>query len=623
MKRALEGRGFREFSLQRDGGAALSEIEAGPPALIIADVNAPVIDGWQLCRILRSEEYRRFQDVPILLVSTTYRDATAVRLAAEVGAFALLQIPYDDQQFQDLISTQLSPAKVSTRQRELFAPKRDVLIVDDDISITKLLEHCLKKAGYNVSVARDGEMAITAIAERHPSLALLDYKMPKLDGMSVLKWARQTDQDVVFVMMTAHGDEALAVDLMKAGAYDYIKKPFQIQAIPPLCEKALNVHNMRRIHRQFIEHIAAREALERRFETIFNSAGDGILISDARSGQIIDANPAFCELFGREKRRLLGLTVAQIHPGGVFPTAGTGKRVFDAVACTRPDGSVFYADITCTLLQQENREVVQSIVRDITQRKLLENALHENAEKLEIQNARLRELDRLKTDFLNTVSHELRTPLTSIQWSLDSLSAFLTAEKEGKVTTLMGILRNDASRLAGLIQDLLNFSRIEAGEMRLDKKPVDLADSIRQVVADTLATSERGQVQIEADLPPSLPTVSADPERLRQVMSNLIGNAIKYSGAAADIRIGAATVGAPPTTVEISVSDKGIGIAPEDCERVFDKFFRVSRKEVLALPGTGLGLAIARSIVEAHGGKIRVESQLGKGSRFIFTLPVG
>ena len=119
----------------------------------------------------------------------------------------------------------------------------------------------------------------------------------------------------------------------------------------------------------------------------------------------------------------------------------------------------------------------------------------------------------------------------------------------------------------------------------------------------------------------SLPRASADPEKLRQVVANLIGNAVKYSGDKARIVVGAIHRSSPVEAVEISISDEGIGVARKDLERVFDKFYRVSRKEVSGVPGTGLGLAIVKSIVEAHGGQVWAESELGKGSRFAFTLP--
>ncbi|MEW6354800.1 MAG: response regulator [Planctomycetota bacterium] len=623
MMSALERNGYTNFSVCADGGAALAEIEADLPSLIIADANAPIMDGWQLCRVIKSEEYRRFNDIPILLTSASYRDATAVRLAADVGALALLQVPFEEEDFVDLVSTQLAPATVSRDKKGLLTPRRDVLIVDDDVSISTILEHCLKREGYDVRIARNGEEAVAAIETLAPPLALLDYKMPKMDGMAVLQWARRHHPDIMFIMMTAHGDEALAVDLMRAGAYDYIKKPFHIRDIPPICEKALIVHNMRRIHHQFLEHIAAARASERKFEAIFKTAGEGILISDAATGRVLDANPAFCSLFGFQRDELLAMNAADLHASGAFSAdAAQRRKAVEGIACTRQDGAVFYADITSTILEQEDRKVVQNIVRDITERKRLEDTLQENTDKLREQNIRLRELDRLKTDFLNTVSHELRTPLTSIQWSIDSLQAFVSDQDQGKVDTLLNILKDDTSRLANLIQDLLNFSRIEAGQLQLDKMPLDVAEQLHRMIEESRAVSDAERVSIVSDIAESLPTVSADPEKLRQVISNLIGNAIKYSDGKAEIVVRARRRSSPVEAVEISVSDNGIGIAEEDLDRVFDKFYRVSRKEVIGVPGTGLGLAIVKSIVEAHGGKVWVESNLGKGSRFTFTLPV-
>jgi len=234
---------------------------------------------------------------------------------------------------------------------------------------------------------------------------------------------------------------------------------------------------------------------------------------------------------------------------------------------------------------------------------------------LVLANERLKELDKLKSDFVSMVSHELKTPLAAMRTSAQVLEAADIAT-ETKREMLDIILRN-VDRQTNLVNDLLDLSRIESGRMELKIESVSLdsviADSIESVKQ---AASEEG-IKLDVELPESLASVKGDREKLTQVVINLLNNAIKFTPRSGEITIKARELNGQ---VEVKVSDTGIGIPPEDLDSVFDKFYQVDSTLTREAGGTGLGLAICKGIIEAHRGRIWAESELGKGSTFVFTL---
>jgi signal transduction histidine kinase len=188
-----------------------------------------------------------------------------------------------------------------------------------------------------------------------------------------------------------------------------------------------------------------------------------------------------------------------------------------------------------------------------------------------------------------------------------------------KQRSFLGIINRSVDRMDALVQDLLDISRIETGRIKLELRPVCLAAIVDEVVRLLRHEFEARQQILSLDAPPDLPPVRADRARLAQVLTNLLGNAYKYTPPGGSIRLRAEVQNG---TVLCSVADTGIGISPQDQEKLFEKFFRAEDEFVRQVEGTGLGLSIAKSIIELQGGEIWVESELGKGSVFSFTVPV-
>jgi len=225
-------------------------------------------------------------------------------------------------------------------------------------------------------------------------------------------------------------------------------------------------------------------------------------------------------------------------------------------------------------------------------------------------------LSRLQTDFVSKVSHELRTPLTSIRLFADMLSAD-DGSAEDRTTCLEGIVR-ESERLQRQIERLLGWGRMEAGQYRFDRQALDPGELLERAVATFTSSAQGRTVSVAIEVQRPLPPVEGDSGALIDALLNLLGNAAKYSGTDARIVAGAQAVG---RWVRLFVRDNGVGIPKPEQRRIFQKFYRVDERLSHAVEGTGLGLAIVHHIVQAHGGRVEVESEPGQGSTFTMVLP--
>jgi signal transduction histidine kinase len=242
-------------------------------------------------------------------------------------------------------------------------------------------------------------------------------------------------------------------------------------------------------------------------------------------------------------------------------------------------------------------------------------------EEILVANRRLKELDRQKSDFLNVVAHDLRTPLTSIRSYADLLLMY--KDEPGEIREeFLTIISKESVRLGNLIDDFLNLARIESGTMKFAMKTTDIVELIDHTIAVFQGETGRRHISLTREIEPGLPEIIADGDRLGQVLANLLSNATKFTPEGGAISVSAQSI--PDNRVEIRVTDTGYGIDPKDHRRIFEKFGQVEdRGDGRVKGGTGLGLTITKEILERHGGRIWVESELGKGARFVFTLPVG
>jgi len=232
--------------------------------------------------------------------------------------------------------------------------------------------------------------------------------------------------------------------------------------------------------------------------------------------------------------------------------------------------------------------------------------------------SREKEVERLKNELISNVSHELRTPLATMKEFTSIISDGIAGPVTSEQKEYLNIMMSNMNRLARIINDLLDISKIEAGRMELRRRLVDIVFLIKDQLAPFKAESEIKKINLLLDVPLKLPQLYIDPDRISQVLTNLIGNALKFTPEGGRITVCAQEL---QDSIQIEIRDTGVGIAKENFSKIFDRFQQIDRQPGSGAKGTGLGLAISKSIVELHRGRIWVESELGKGSRFIFTLP--
>jgi PAS domain S-box-containing protein len=358
---------------------------------------------------------------------------------------------------------------------------------------------------------------------------------------------------------------------------------------------------------------AALRESEERFRGIFDAAWDGMVLSEVETGRFVTANGAFCDMLDYGRQQVVGLSMPDIHPSDSLARI---KESFDVMAAgkislapdipvKRRDGSVFYADVSAASISLGRKSYLISVFRDITERKQAEEVLLIKEREIKRSNADLEQ-------FAYVASHDLQEPLRMVS----SYTQLLARRYEGKLDKeadeFIRFAVDGASRMQLLINDLLQYSRV--GRRGKEPQPSDSGAVLERALQNLKLTIEDNEGSVTYDL---LPVVMADDRQLEQLFQNLVGNAIKYHGT-------------EPPRVHISaecsdgwwtfaVKDNGIGIEPQYHERIFQVFQRLhTRKEY---SGTGIGLAVCARIVERHGGRIWVESEPGKGSTFMFTLP--
>ncbi len=390
-----------------------------------------------------------------------------------------------------------------------------ILVVDDD-EIDRMAVHCaLSKAGVQMELSEveNGNDAISALANTNYDCVFLDYRLPDQDGLTLIHKLRSAAIKIPLVVLTDQGDEQIAVELMKAGATDYLAKS-----------------------------------------------------------------------------RVSSETLAQVL-----------RNAF----------RVHHAEMQLALANQQIRESHELLMRK-------NQELEQQRQQIQLQNLKLLETSRLKSQFLATMSHELRTPMNAII----GFSQILLQTKFGQLTNqqtdMVERILNNAKHLLMLLNEVLDFSRLEAKRLELKPELFDISQVINSTVAEMRSLLEAKKLPLLVQIDLENPLVFNDSDRIRQILVNLLSNAIKFTNSGG---IWVEVSELPDNRVAIAVRDTGNGIATQDFQYIFEAFRQVDQSITRKYPGAGLGLAIIDSLVRIMGGTIILESQLGVGSMFKIELP--
>ena len=345
------------------------------------------------------------------------------------------------------------------------------------------------------------------------------------------------------------------------------------------------------------KRIAELERQNSETQAILESMVEGVIVLD-RDSRIVSINPTITKIFEIKKENAQGrLFLDAIRNNDIAEVANLvlkGERfVSKEISLVWPVQRVFQINASL-ILENETVSGCLLVIHDITE---------------------IRKLEAVRRDFVANVSHELKTPLTSIKGFVETLLEGAIDDKENS-RQFLEIIKLHAERLDNLVNDLLKLSEIESGQVKLDLSRVRLKELVADILATFNSQLKRKSLEFRNEIGETL-SVEADRDKLRQVLVNLIDNAIKFNNEKGSVRIYSEGIGAK---IKIIVEDSGIGIPPKDISRIFERFYRVDKARSRELGGTGLGLSIVKHIVELHGGNVGVESIEGAGSKFWFVL---
>lgn len=485
-----------------------------------------------------------------------------------------------------------------------------ILVVDDERDIREGIERILKRMGYAVFKADRGEEALGILEKQTVDLAILDLKMPGMDGMELHQRIRAIDEKIIVIIITGYATIETAIDAMKQGVYDFIPKPFEPEHLRIVVRRA---HEKLRLtmEAEALQAERARTLIDldmekSRIRTIVESLPTAVVVTNT-SGEVVLMNPAFLKSLDLDDSFMAGnklasyvqnegfcdmvlkLSRGEIDAGGEPPT-------YELVV----SGSKYLMARGQPVLN-ENNECMGAVVTfaNITSLKML---------------------DQLKSEFVAKVSHELRSPLSTIHEQLAMVLKETSVHETDVDQHLIERAKEKTHGLISLIGDLLDLSRIEAGGVSHNIQSIQVVDLLKSIV-DFLGIRAQSKGQTLSFEPASeeLPLFSADPMALESIFGNLIANAINYSQQGADIVVKAEQAG---QYIQVQVIDNGFGIAPKYHEQIFDRFYRVKNDNTRYITGTGLGLPIVKGLVDSMNGAIKLDSDVGKGSTFTVLLPV-
>ena len=544
-----------------------------------------------------------------------------------------------------------------------------VLVVDDEPSVVEVFREFLSEQGYGLTLAASGEEAVRRLPECRPDIILTDLNLPGVSGLEVMRSAKSIDPEVCVVVVTGYASASTAIDALRQGAYDYVTKPFDLGDVLQIVERGLANRRLKVLNRELLEELRQKNEILRQHEhelrervrvatlqmTSLYEVGNEIsanLELEPRLAVICDraatlsASHAALVYLRREQNDSFwpawarGVPIAAGEESDACFVSGQGflgRSVRDQVPVrvdypgpseplTLPGVAGGFQNALAVPLVAENQVIGVLCVVDKASGFTADDegflALFASQAAIAVRNSQLFEhtksLDRLKSEFVAVVSHEIRTPLTSVKGAVELLADehyFKNSEQQAKLLT---IAHANAERLLVLINEILDFSKLESSSLPMNVEHQRLEPVMMQAIQNLRTQLEERRIQLETVISPALPELVFDAVRIAQVLTNLLSNAIKFSPPGGRIEVSAESWDG---VVRIGVRDQGEGIAPADLPKLFQKFSQIDSSATRKAGGTGLGLVICKGIVEQHGGQITVESTPGQGSTFYFTLP--
>ena len=473
-----------------------------------------------------------------------------------------------------------------------------ILIALDKSNVLKLMERALRAVRYETAIANDIKSLSRLMQETSPALLLIGEEFDGHKGVKIAEELLERFPTLPFLIYTEKAQPELLKEILRIGVSGFLTPPLKTDDIVEVVEGTLkHAHRVgdwlrrevKRTTSSLKKQAQITEAERNRLETVFNHIHDSVMILDEENN-IILLNPAMLRSFGLNPKTSVGKPVLDVieHPDlRAMISKRENNDPLQYHEISFPDGRVGSAQFT------EVPDVGYAVtMQDVTY---------------------LKEMDRMRSEFVHTVSHDLRSPLTSVIGYTELI------ERAGSLNDsqrdFLDRIQDSIQHITSLINDLLDLGSIEAG-LDTRREYVQLEGILRYTLDMLQGQIKSKKLKVQTDIEPSLPAMRANPVRLRQVLDNVVGNAIKYSNQSGEVMV---SIKSEDNQLILQVTDNGPGIPVNDQPHIFDKFYRGNNTKQ---EGSGLGLAIVKTIVDAHQGRIWVESSVGKGSSFFIVLPV-
>lgn len=487
-------------------------------------------------------------------------------------------------------------------------PKPKVLVVDDEKGLRLGTKRLLESEGYDVDAAQNGSEGITFGTSSDYDLAIIDLKMPDIDGLEVLKQIHCNHPNTVCFIATAYPSFETATEATKLGAFNYIPKPFTPEELLNNLKQGydrrlllLEAEKWKREREESLLEVAFEKT---RLNTIINSITEGILVVN-KNGQAVLYNPSALIFLKVPHIVIEEYIIDILHPQiAELINIFLMKDVFEKKSYSKqieiePNGELFIEATSSPVPHPDGSLAgVVVVMKNITQSKKLEH---------------------LKSQFVSMVSHELKAPIAAVYGYLKLLSdQSIPLSGDQKIN----YINRSQIRLDGLLKmvnDLLDISRMEMKTVHREIRDLNLSEILISIIDLFQVEIKKKKIEVKFSSEKDIQKIKADHEEITRLFTNLISNAIKYNKEDGDIEIKVLQVNGYVLT---RISDSGIGLKPEEKQKLFHEFYRAKNELTKNISGTGLGLSIVKRIVDSYSGKIDVESEFGKGTSFNVYLPI-
>lgn len=486
--------------------------------------------------------------------------------------------------------------------------KINILIVDDEKGLRIGAQRLLQDEGYEVETAENGVSGIQLGTSKVFDVAVIDLKMPDIDGLEVLKEIKEKCPNTVCFIATAFASYDTAIQSTRLGAFGYIPKPFTPEELIYQVELGVKQHHLiiesERLKKEREGNLLEIAYEKSRLNTIIKSISDGVLVIN-RVGEVVYFNYAVLKFLNIGELKIGDHSISKLPEKilqlitKILAADKILLKTFTTQIELLPNNELVI-EAACTPVPHPDGSIagVVIVISNITQ---------------------FKQIEQIKSQFVSMVAHELKTPLAAVQGFLNIMlddSIMIDQEKRKDYLTRSVTRLNS---LKDLVNDLLDISKMELKTKQREIEDINLEVIIQSTIQLLELELKKKNITIVSTYESDLPTIKADLNEMTRIITNLLSNAIKYNVEAGKIFIDALK---KKNYVSIAIKDTGIGMKPEEKERLFNEFFRAKNEKTRGISGTGLGLTIVKRIVDSYHGKIEVESEYGSGTTFTINLPI-